>query len=453
MNRIHRDSPLLFIALVIVILILLAFLFYCKCFKNIEPTPPPGNEKISWNILFKEGTDKNTRDEIIKNIQDYVQEYYDNYNDTAGTNYKPSEQVVFCPCDTLLYNYDFSSLFGAGPSVTTAQSKARAGGSGGAIVSNNIPINEPAKENAYSPVQNDTFIVRNNLRDIGIDTAKRLAIIDSGIDTSLFSRSIRKLIWTDPSSPTLYNFIPGQFNSGPSDQTSGRHGSAVAATALKAMEKSPGYPYLMILKALDNNNSGSTFSVSCALSYAIQKRATLINLSLGYYGEPDSILHHYLGLSASHDSIGVFAAAGNTPDNHTLDICTPNLNSNELKAPSRLFYPACFSPDFGNITSVTQINKKDFPCIYQNYSNIYINLGVHNQEYCCGISVGFINRRKRIYEGSSFATPVACGLKMETILATTNPNNRIANWTGLISQDPSKSIIKDGKYIEYAPNR
>jgi Subtilase family len=406
--------------------------------------------KVSWNILFKPGTNTAERNKVFAALNNYVKQAYDDYNKVNKKNYKPDLMPVnTCPCDTLLHDYNFLSLDGAGGSVSKAPPKPPTGGSGdylGAIIGNNSSIAETTKE-AKLPGY-DSIIIN---RSAAINSSKKLAIIDSGIDTTLFSGTISNLIYRD----TLNNFIPNQDKTNFFDSTNERHGSAVAAIIIKAIEsKATMYPKLMILKALDRYNKGSIFSVSCALSFAIQKQAMLINMSLGYYGEPDSILHHYLGLSLKHDpTIEVFSAAGNITWHHAEDsICNTN-SSNNILTNNRMFYPACFSTDFANITSVTQLSEEDSTCLYQNYSNKFIQLGVYNKANCCAMQVGFIPRLINYYDGSSFATPVASGLRMGILLQTMDLNTANLQWKNLIkvSTKPNKVTI-GGKYIEYAPN-
>ena len=73
-----------------------------------------------------------------------------------------------------------------------------------------------------------------------------------------------------------------------------------------------------------NRGKGNTFSVSCGLSYAVQKQATLVNASLGYYshGQVDPILLHYVRLcnDANPDPIPILAAAGNIAGSDTMQV-------------------------------------------------------------------------------------------------------------------------------------
>ncbi|MEO7048308.1 MAG: S8 family serine peptidase [Ferruginibacter sp.] len=411
--------------------------------------------QVSWNVLFKPGTDKAIREKIIEKIQDDVIQSYGDYSETTKEEYIPKFfPVASCPCDSLLYNIGFSSVNGSGGSVSKPPPvKNVIPGSGNYVDLSQFSDNHAISENdsgkaEYNPKNIYSTV---SVKNIGIDPAKKLAIIDSGIDSLLFSPNARKLIWVDNPSPTIFNFLPFSVQSDIKDVTKQRHGSAVTASAIKAMDNANAYPKIMILKALDDNNSGTVFSVSCALSYAIQKKADVINLSLGYYGQADSILKHYLNLCATtNPAINVFVAAGNTQGHHNAaDICDNISNNNELVTGTRLFYPACFSGELNNLTVVTQLRSATEPCFYQNYSNQFVSLGILNNSNCCAMRVGYINNQK-YYEGSSFATPVASGLKMSSLLqSAVTP---AVFWNSLIKNNaisPLRTV--GGKYIEYSP--
>lgn len=402
--------------------------------------------QVSWNILFKPGTDSLARDAAIKNIISSIKKYYENYDKKHRKDYVFSlNPIVWCPCDSLLYNISFSLITAAGQSPIPPPTIGHIAGSGriAANISDNMPIIEPNK------IHTEDKRSKTILRNLDIDSSKILAIIDSGIDTTLFTGEIKNLIWSDRFASTIYNFLPFQPLQDFSDKTGEKHGSAVTAIAIKAIEKASRYPKIMILKALNDTNQGSIFSVSCALSYAIQKKANVINLSLGYYGLGDPILRHYLELcNSAKPVIEVFAAAGNTTGLHNAsDLCNPNsLHNNMLAVGKNMFYPACFTTDFNNLTSVTQLSQPTNPCYYQNYSDRLVSLGIIDKTNCCATRVSF-----NLYEGSSFVTPVASGLKMLTILRGGSAPTANTIWNSLIDFAPQPNVTIKGKYISYAP--
>jgi hypothetical protein len=177
----------------------------------------------------------------------------------------------------------------------------------------------------------------------------------------------------------------------------------------------------MVLKVLDKNRVGTTFTVSCALSYAVQKHATLVNASLGYYDtnslEVDSVLRNYIGhCDSASPVIPVIAAAGNLLIPHLQPLCSPvTSNANELNKNNR-FFPGCFSIDFPNVICVTSLQSVQMPCFYQNSSDRYVNIGVVTNPSlptCCSFPVSFYSPG---YTGSSFATPVISGKIIAALL-------------------------------------
>jgi hypothetical protein len=242
------------------------------------------------------------------------------------------------------------------------------------------------------------------------------------------------------------------------DDDAVRHGSAVAAIALGAFYAESvkagqhKLPRLMSLKALDSMGRGSTFSVSCALSYAISHKANLINLSLGYPGAQDQVIDHFLQLSAKR-KIPVVAAAGNTPAPHTQALCETHINwSHELK-PGNLFFPACQSIDPNYcIISVTGLSSPELPCRYQNFSSRYVGIGVVNKaspNSCCGFSPAFISAGFTL-DGSSFATPVISG-QLGYKMISSGPRPDAAAYIQLLLPLSSSTtpLTWHGEYIIY----
>jgi subtilisin family serine protease len=305
------------------------------------------------------------------------------------------------------------------------------GGSGNDIAytaSLNNPLNIDMPVKAGDPNNpNAGPSKRLSLKPLPVDNSKILAIMDTGLDTSYFSQPMAEILWSDPNKPTLRNFT---FNNPVlsldyfEDDHPGKHGTGVTGIAINSLGQTPRYPRIMVLKVLDNAETGTTFNVSCALSYAVQQHATLVNASLGYYnlkGDIDSVLLHYANLCNSNqaDSIFVFSAAGNLPNPHTGKFCSTPSSGNELVAAngiSRLFYPACFSDRLPNIISITGLLDLTSSCFYQNYSSKYVSAGVLNTiQNCCTFPIPSMNLA---FEGSSFSTPVASGQVMGCLLNT-----------------------------------
>jgi subtilisin family serine protease len=241
-----------------------------------------------------------------------------------------------------------------------------------------------------------------------------IAIIDTGIDTAYLDEGVKKNIIYERKKGSR-RFITGLDPANFSDNHVMRHGTAVASIAMNAYFKESGskeLPRILALKALDDTGSGTLFDFICALSYAIQQKATVINASMGYYGERNEALDTYLE-KAMRDSIPLVAAAGNDTLEHKSPDCFHQLNANNLLNTGHLFFPACNALDQRkfNVISVTGFSSPGMPCYYQNYSENYVTLGVLNdqQDSCdCYYTVPFIDQRIPV-SGSSFATPVVSG--------------------------------------------
>jgi len=413
---------------------------------------------VSWNIMFSARLNDASRTQQINSIKDYVTNYLALYG------YIPSFREIYCPCDSTLYNLNVTPLYASGSSFQPPPPPPPPqGGSGGDIpyvASINNSLLTDVKKQIEDPNYNPNTGNKYTLNKIGTNS-KLLAIMDTGLDPDYFDSQISQLIWNDPHrAKTLRNFtfnnpsLPDEYFN---DDHLGKHGTAVTTIALQAMGNVPSYPHIMVLKVLDKNESGSTFNVGCALSYAIQNHATIINASLGYYPTthdiPDPVLFHYLNLcnTAGTDSIFVFAAAGNLPLPHNNPLCSsPTPTGNNLSdVTGRLFYPACFSDNLHNVITITGLKDFNQSCIYQNYSEKYVSIGVLNQSpSCCSFSLQSINLG---FEGSSFATPFASGKVMGRLLSSVGATvPSIRQCINFVTQTNGSllSVTKDGRYID-----
>jgi Subtilase family len=390
---------------------------------------------IDWNILFPENSTLQSRTHDLGAIESFIRDSLPGLDEglrnlkIADTSVRLTFNIRLdsCSCDSLLYNLKADlTVKGSGNSQgtippTTTPPGVKPGGD--FAIEDNKNINKPK---GSLPISFSGQRVRLNVKSV--DASRLLAIIDSGLDSSLFEfTGIQQILWKGSGNlPSLRNFMSTGSSSDFSDNDQVKHGSAVAALALEAFKGK--YPQLMILKAVDDNGGGSIFTVSCALSYAIQHKATVINASWGYYGKPDSVLHHYVNKAKeyTHTYIPIIAAAGNDSLPHDNNLCETrpgNMHKNLLR-PGYLFYPACFSNDFesNNVISVTGLSRIDTACAYQNYSNTYVRVGVLNNNEagkplhpCCAFKIDYL-QPGIVMEGSSFATPVVSGRITDYIL-------------------------------------
>jgi hypothetical protein len=404
---------------------------------------------LNWNVFFGTTTQNASRADIRKSIEDSLRAYAYRKDPTVAVDFKWST----CPCDTLLTNLNATLVGGSGEAIISPPTQPQPGASGDYIVRNNmiIEIPEASREHKFDSGKK-IYLTGISANGKAIPDGHVIALIDTGLDTSVFQPSIRNLLWRETSGPTLFNFLKPDGLGDLSDSNRVKHGTAATALAMQEL-KNPPKPKIMALKAFDKNGKGTIYSVSCALSYAIKNRVSVINASWGYYGEPDSVLHYYIKRADSL-SIPIIAAAGNSPDPHQPEpICNNNVNEqNKLRDP-HLFYPACFSTTFHNLISVTGLSENSsthqfVPCYYQNYSGDFVSVGVLNKTNCCAYNLDFL---PGAIEGTSFATPVVSGqylLKLQTL----GPGTRTAgNVVDMFSnKKPGLMETHNGTYIEYA---
>jgi hypothetical protein len=411
-KRVRLEVKILFVILFILVLITGLLCRYC--------TPPPAMHLGSWNILLQRKETDETVATIISQFEQQITDSLSSYGFTA--TFKP----FYCPCDSLLINIDVTIVSTSGGSKvppTPASVITPSGGIHFASVQFNSILSIPEIQNRVPasldsvPLQLDP--VKHSTSG-GPGTKKvKIAIIDTGID-SVFSKQIGLNLFLTRKTPgALFNFLPyADVSNNQDDDTVMKHGTFVTGAFLQRWLSSPPELEIMELKALDSTGNGSSFSASCAISYAIQQKVDLINASWGYYGPVDSILLHYIGL-CNDSLIPVIVAAGNTPGVHHEDSVAyfglsnyPNeagkLTKRSATSPANLFYPGCFSKGMPYVITVTGLNNLSKPigqpCFYQNYSSEFVSIGVNDT--LSGSSCAFHLGVRGGVEGSSFEAPV-----------------------------------------------
>lgn len=104
---------------------------------------------------------------------------------------------------------------------------------------------------------------------------------------------------------------------------------------------------MMNLKIFEDENSGKVFDLICAIHYAINQGAKIINLSLGYVNElPSRTLYNALK-RAEDNGILVVVSAGNDNTNLNLSIDDPTLNR----------WPGRFNQFTNKIGDITPLNN------------------------------------------------------------------------------------------------
>ncbi|MDH7461263.1 S8/S53 family peptidase [Chitinophagaceae bacterium 26-R-25] len=387
---------------------------------------------VNWNVSTNPNASDDEKKRSLDSVIAYVRGLKYPYDSTGkgreeGNNgagggkkiysYTDSIKVYTCPCDPNLINITANLIVIDSAGDTTL--KPPPPPKTPKIILAPPTPNQPTSGGGGGM---DTIVqsIRPGVRIKGFPgtASKRgiLAILDTGLDTTLFDPQIRSLIWQEPvPGNTLYNFLPGEDPKILLDDNASRHGSAATAIALSQVADQS--PRIMVLKVLDAHGHGSVFSVSCGLAYARKNNASVINASLGYYGEQDSVFTKYF--TKIYDSTVIVAAAGNdTSEHHNNDkLCYQPVKPSNQLTPHHMFFPACFSKSTSDLISVTGLTgNRDvmWPCYYQNYSDEYVTLGVLKSDTgCCTMNVPFL-----LYpvEGSSFVAPVVSGRVVNYII-------------------------------------
>lgn len=406
----------------------------------------------SWNVVLNPSLNNSGKATALLDFENAILSAV--RSDPRYSNYTINFKIFYCPCDSFLFNVRGTLLNGSGESAVIPAPPPPPNGSGDVqFASYNQKMTDLDDSIPRQLLLRDTsqkLVLRNASGRLDQDTSI-LAVIDTGLDPYYFPRELQGLLVNQ----SVYNVIDQSNTASYLDDHQYRHGTVVTALALQAVrDKNPvlaqatgrnAMPKLIVLKALDKNKQGTTFSVSCAMSYAIQKHASVINASLGYYDyhhTVDSVFRHYMQL-ANKNGIAVFAAAGNYfSQKDDAKICNDAAGTNLLNV-NRMFYPACFSTEFKYLTTVTGTGSLHSSCFYQNYSPHYVTMAVKqiNTGLCCQFSVPFA-----IGEGTSFATPVAAGTALSYLLNGKNLNDFMRS---LQRESTLSGATISGQYMDY----
>lgn len=155
-----------------------------------------------------------------------------------------------------------------------------------------------------------------------------VAILDTGVDYA--EPDLVKHIWqnVDGSCQGPNDFIgfnAVNLNNNPMDNNPDRHGTSVARVVHQNMVATSCNFKLMPVKTHQGNGVGSLFSVSCGAKYAVEEQAKVLNMSWGWYGEPNEVLQIIIQ-QAQENAATVVAAAGN----------------DGIIIQDTLMYPACY---------------------------------------------------------------------------------------------------------------
>jgi hypothetical protein len=177
----------------------------------------------------------------------------------------------------------------------------------------------------------------------------------------------------------------------------------------------------MTLKTHDKYGNGDLFSAICAIHYAMEKDADIINASWGFYyyeNGPHPYLNYLITDVLRKKGILFITASGNKIEDidktahkayiaaHGVDIPDSLLRSLEYHN----FYPACLSDENNNVVTVTTASASAVSPT-QNYSPMFVDMGAIPDEITTSFmkfNVPFPGPVPTV-SGSSFATAIVTG--------------------------------------------
>jgi hypothetical protein len=312
-----------------------------------------------------------------------------------------------------------------------------------------------------------------------------IAVLDTGVDTTQIVNG--NYVWKNKKERAVaggdhdgncyaddvsgWNFVDG--NNNIQDNNLNLHGTIVSQYIINEFLASPNnFVQVMALKTHDQNGSGDLFSSICAIHYAIDKGARIINASWGFYyyqDDPHPYLDSLITTGLMQKGILFVTAAGNKIDQIDQQAKAMYQSQHGVAMPDSLlrnlefhnFYPACLSRPGNNVVTVTTTDgSKISPT--QNYASRYVDVGVKADTVdAAGMRFRLTFAASPLYiSGSSFATAIATGkigaltpvssyipnLNKATILdpLTSGGSPSILTWSILESQ---KRIAK-GRYTK-----
>lgn len=364
--------------------LILALLFFaCQNQENVQGTSNGNGEKENFGefersreivVRFEETTSDSIKNEVLTDLQDSF------------------ALVKHCHCNQDIYLFEALSNINPAERVAAAEDDVRESGD----VGRNFDLSlEDIFENYQADVRPETFSSH------GYSTPLVIAVVDAGINAS--SDYFLPHLWINPGEAESNSFdnldndgncfiddVYGyDFTDGTPHGTNpnlNSHGNMVASVMIQKLENEIEFE-LMDLKVFNHEGKGLLFDALCAIDYAIDNKAKVINLSWEYsHSEPDPVLIKLLR-KAEQQEILVVSAAGN--DTADVDV--------------EFHYPAALTDSVSNLVSVAALNDSlKSLANFSNYGDQTITLAAPGED----ITVFQFDGNTPIEnEGTSFAAP------------------------------------------------
>jgi len=431
----------------------------------VADSMPPPDEIVAW---IKPGR---------------THQEYENWLDSIKETFKDTviEKDPCGSCDNTLFllrgkgikNYIQTGGTVAG-GTTSGQKPPAVGEDGPMYVSRNFQAtftNPVGSSDTFYKGQSDTTYT---------GTVVKIAIFDTGADSSELTNF--KYHSAGPAcifgADSGWNFINQTANY--KDDNDIKHGTVVTRFITDQVVKyGRNKVEILPVKTHNKNGVGDLARILCALAYAKERGAKIINASFGFYLPPqqkdssdtkDSIdpnarlfkefVRHYL----TKNGILLVAAAGNKDDvNEKAAFDLENLayTSDPRNLDSVSFLPGSLAQiiSLQNVITVTTVRKSNRTVSpRQNYSSNVVDIGV-NADAFMGKKYVFNNPlfdNGKTVEGSSFATAIMCGIlsanydKYKSVLKKNNYTKEEI-WSKLgkiVNSDPELKGIKGGRYVK-----
>jgi hypothetical protein len=434
------------------VFILFAFFISCQPVKDIfrKPTPPEAYPEVTYLHNQGIGVFENPPTDSFRN--EFLQFI------SPGSNFDALE-IRECPaCDTYMELWELDSI---GTDIHRRTLSAGydaelelAGRDNKGMAFVNIISTIPKPTNS-SKVLSRSDTVRTTSPNPAPENTIVIAVIDTGIDLlDAFEGSSQ--IWKNPflnqSSPDCpyrgengWNFVSDtsyiqddHFDNG----SPAYHGTKVSqlivdqfgGDAINKVE-------IMTLKTHGENGSGDLFSNICAIHYAMDHEANIINASWGVYFDKrpfkDSNLEKLITKKLTEKGILFVTSAGNQLAH--VRPKDPEINARDLNQFN--FIPAVFGERDNNILVATTVFRGKVSD-GENFSHKYVDFGIHADysDFSFNPYRG-ADSSKRIY-GSSYATAVLTGrigasasldlfqtgITKQDIIPLLNPNHSFCLW-------------------------